>query len=246
MRTILVVFYAGSELLVTLKIDFVSFFTSVLAVMFGALGASQVSADFNSRQRGLIAAARIFSTFEGPTDGSEEDVGEIVPIKGDIKFESCEFSYPARPDFPIFYGDGVSLSVSQKESIGLVGRSGSGKSTILQIVMRFYENTGGSASLDGREFSELNVNNLRNQVGYGKFRRISSNLVHISQVSKFSSLLPFGTSQLASFLHFSTAPLKITFCLESLMPAMLKSLVHARLRKHMILSWTYQMDTRQK
>mmetsp|Transcript_6312 Transcript_6312/g.14244 ORF Transcript_6312/g.14244 Transcript_6312/m.14244 type:complete len:1336 (+) Transcript_6312:149-4156(+) len=164
------VFYVGSLLMVKGQVDFVGFFTSVLAVMFGALGASQVSADFNSRQRGLIAAARIFSVMEGPTDGSEEDVGEIVPIKGDIKFASCEFSYPARPDFPIFYKsperDGVNLSVDQQQSIGLVGRSGSGKSTILQMVMRFYENTGGSAALDGREFSELNVNNLRNQVGY--------------------------------------------------------------------------------
>lgn len=97
--------------------------------MFGALGAGQVSADFNSRQRGLISAARIFSTFVGPTDGSgEEDEGEVVSIKGDIKFQSTEFSYPARPDFPIFYKspeyDGVNLSVDQKESIGLVGRSG--------------------------------------------------------------------------------------------------------------------------
>ena len=96
--------------------------------MFGALGASQVSADFNSRKRGLISAARVFSTLEGPTDGSEEDGGDKVPIKGDIKFEQTEFSYPARPDFPIFYKsperDGVNLSVAQKESIGLVGRSG--------------------------------------------------------------------------------------------------------------------------
>mmetsp|Transcript_15434 Transcript_15434/g.32636 ORF Transcript_15434/g.32636 Transcript_15434/m.32636 type:complete len:1373 (-) Transcript_15434:205-4323(-) len=165
-----VVFYVGSDLMVKQKIGFVEFFTSVLAVMFGALGASQVSADFNSRQRGLASAARIFSTLDGPTDGSEKEVGEVVPIKGDIVFKSCEFSYPARPDFPIFYKsperDGVNLSVAQKESIGLVGRSGSGKSTILQIVMRFYEITGGSAALDGHEFSELNVTNLRQQVGY--------------------------------------------------------------------------------
>lgn len=97
-------------------------------------------------------------------------MGESVLVKGDIKFQSCEFSYPARPDFPIFYHspemNGVSLSVAAKESIGLVGRSGSGKSTILQIIMRFYEATGGSAALDGREFSDLNVNNLRKQVGY--------------------------------------------------------------------------------
>ena len=98
--------------------------------MFGALGAGQVSADFNSRQRGLISAARIFSTFDGPTDAGsgKEDEGEVVSIKGDIKFQSTEFSYPARPDFPIFYKspeyDGVNLSVDQKESIGLVGRSG--------------------------------------------------------------------------------------------------------------------------
>lgn len=165
-----VVFAVGSKLMIQVEIGFEEFFTSVLAVMFGALGASQVSADFNSRQRGLVSAARIFSTLEGPTDGSEEDGGEVVPINGDIKFESCEFSYPVRPDFPIFYRspehDGINLAVAQKESIGLVGRSGSGKSTILQIVMRFYESTGGSATLDGREFSDLNVNNLRNQVGY--------------------------------------------------------------------------------
>lgn len=165
-----VVFYTGSQLMTSQKIGFEAFFTSVLAVMFGALGASQVSADFNSRQRGLIGAARIFSTFEGPSDGSDQLVGEVVPIKGDIKFSACQFSYPARPDFPIFYKsperDGVNLSVAKQESIGLVGRSGSGKSTILQIVMRFYDITGGSAALDGQEFKDLNVVNLRNQIGY--------------------------------------------------------------------------------
>ena len=121
--------------------------------------------------RGLIAAARIFSTFEGPTDGSECVAGDVAHVvNGDIKFESCSFSYPARPDFPIFYKsptmNGVNLSVADKESIGLVGRSGCGKSTILQVVMRFYKITGGSATLDGREFSDLNVDSLRKQIGY--------------------------------------------------------------------------------
>lgn len=165
-----VVFAVGSHLLINGKIGFTDFFTSVLAVMFGALGASQVSADFNSRQRGLISAARVFATFDGPTDGSEEIAGESVQIKGDIKFDRCEFSYPSRPDYPIFYKsaarDGVSFDLAQKESIGLVGRSGCGKSTILQIIMRFYPITGGSAALDGLEFSDLNVNNLRSQIGY--------------------------------------------------------------------------------
>jgi len=165
------VFYVGSQLLVKAKIDFVSFFTSVLAVMFGALGASTVAADFNSRQRGLAAAARIYTTFDGPTDGSHEDQGDVVPIEGDITFQSVKFSYPSRPDSSIFYAsdtmDGVSLHVAPGESIGLVGRSGSGKSTVLQIVMRFYDITGGSALLDkNKEFTDLNVKALRSQIGY--------------------------------------------------------------------------------
>ncbi|KAL7435504.1 hypothetical protein ACHAXM_005193 [Skeletonema potamos] len=166
-----IVFFFGSLLLVDGQILFVNFFTAVLAVMFGALGASQVSADFNSRQRGLIAAARVFATFDGPTDGSEEEIGEgSAAIKGEIKFSSVEFSYPTRPNFPIFYKsdtkDGVNFDIGEKKSIGLVGRSGCGKSTILQIVMRFYEITGGSATVDGMEFSEMNVNNLRKNIGY--------------------------------------------------------------------------------
>eukprot|EP00984_Skeletonema_dohrnii_P003923 scaffold1350_cov137-Skeletonema_dohrnii-CCMP3373.AAC.3 len=166
-----IVFFVGSLLLVNGEIAFVNFFTAVLSVMFGALGASQVSADFNSRQRGLIAAARIFSTFDGPTDGSEYESSEgSTTIKGEIKFSSVEFSYPTRPDFPIFYKsatkDGVNFDLNEKKSIGLVGRSGSGKSTILQIIMRFYEITGGSATVDGTEFSDMDVNNLRKQIGY--------------------------------------------------------------------------------
>ncbi len=133
-----VVFFVGSLLLVNGDIAFVNFFTAVLSVMFGALGASQVSADFNSRQRGLIAAARIFSTFDGPTDGSEYESDEkSATIKGAIKFSSVEFSYPTRPDFPIFYKsaakDGVSFDLGEKKSIGLVGRSGSGKCALFCI-----------------------------------------------------------------------------------------------------------------
>mmetsp|Transcript_23054 Transcript_23054/g.47622 ORF Transcript_23054/g.47622 Transcript_23054/m.47622 type:complete len:243 (+) Transcript_23054:1-729(+) len=73
-------------------------------------------------------------------------------------------------DNAIFYispdRDGVDIDVAKKESIAFVGRSGSGKSTILQIVMRFYDITGGSAKLDGHEFSDINVNHLRKNIGY--------------------------------------------------------------------------------
>lgn len=111
-----------------------------------------------------MVSSRIFSVFDGPSDGSGEEAGTIVPINGDLDFKNLQFSFPSRPGRMI-YKD-LSLSVASKESIGLVGRSGSGKSTILQIVMRFYEIMGGSATLDGQEFSSLDVNSLRQQIGY--------------------------------------------------------------------------------
>jgi len=159
-----IIFFVGSNLLVNMQLYFADFFTALLSVMFGALGASQVSADFNSRAKGRKSAAKIFSIFDGPSDGSGEEAGAIIPIDGDLEFKNVEFAFPSRPS-RLIYKD-MSLSVNRKESIGLVGRSGSGKSTILQIVMRFYNITSGSAKLDGKDFSSLNVNNLRRQIGY--------------------------------------------------------------------------------
>lgn len=120
-----VIFYVGSNLLINMELYFADFFTALLSVMFGALGASSVSADFNSRTRGRKAAARIFSSFDGPSDGSGAEAGAIVPISGDLDFQSVQFAFPSRPD-RFIYSD-MTLNVASKESIGLVGRSGSGK-----------------------------------------------------------------------------------------------------------------------
>ncbi|KAL3769209.1 hypothetical protein ACHAWO_000855 [Cyclotella atomus] len=154
----------AGNLLINMELYFADFFIALLSVMFGALGASSVSADFNSRATGKKCAARIFSSFGGPSDGSGAEAGAIVPIEGGLDFHNVKFAFPSRPDRDI-YKD-MTLNVESKRSIGLVGRSGSGKSTILHVVMRFYEISGGSAKLDGQEFSSLNVNNLRRQIGY--------------------------------------------------------------------------------
>jgi ATP-binding cassette subfamily B (MDR/TAP) protein 1 len=134
-----------------------------------------VSADFNSRQEGRAAAARIFSIMDGPTDGSEiEETGDgagAAPLNGGIHFDKCEFHYPTRPNNAVFYkkegiSDGLTLEVAPKESVGLVGKSGSGKSSILQLVLRFYQVSDGTILMDERKLEELNVNWLRRQIGY--------------------------------------------------------------------------------
>mmetsp|Transcript_84198 Transcript_84198/g.126234 ORF Transcript_84198/g.126234 Transcript_84198/m.126234 type:complete len:1341 (+) Transcript_84198:186-4208(+) len=170
------VFYVGTDLLVEVEINFLEFFTALLAVMFGAIGASQVSADFRERQLGRAAAARLFSVIE---EDSVED-GNHIPepenggsVEGGLEFKECEFAYPTRPDHAVFYkapsneNEALTLSVLPKTALGLVGRSGCGKSTVLQLVLKFYNCTGGNMSLsDNGEFKDLNVNWLRRQIGY--------------------------------------------------------------------------------
>ena len=173
------VFYVGTLLLVEVEISFLEFFTALLAVMFGALGASQVSSGFREGQYGREAAARVYSVIE---EDSVEDGNHFAdPRSGDLaegglNFDECQFAYPTRPDNPVFFkaqsnrDKALTLSVQPKTSLGLVGRSGSGKSTVLQLVLKFYQYGEGQVTLtDGEnrmDFKDLNVNWLRRQIGY--------------------------------------------------------------------------------
>ncbi|KAG7348906.1 ABC transporter [Nitzschia inconspicua] len=171
-----IVFYVGTHLLVEVQINFLQFFTALLSIMFGAIGASQVSANFSAQQEGWASVARLLSVMEGPEDDPDDTrstASTIVDLQGDVSFEHGQFSYPTRPDNMIFYpspsnnNDGLNLSVKAKESLGLVGRSGSGKSTVLQMVLRFYKLTSGSCNLDGgNNIQNLNIKWLRQQIGY--------------------------------------------------------------------------------
>jgi ATP-binding cassette, subfamily B (MDR/TAP), member 1 len=170
-----IIFYVASKLLVEVKIGFQDFFTSILAVMFGALAIAQVNADFNAQQEGLLAANRVFELIDEPLDDKDpfNDQGERPEsLNGAISFKSLSFAYPTRPNNPVYYpsatnnGDGFSLSINPKESVAFVGASGCGKSTALQILLRFYDAYSGLVLVDGQNVEQLNLSWLRNQIGY--------------------------------------------------------------------------------
>jgi ABC-type multidrug transport system fused ATPase/permease subunit len=97
------VFFVGSKLLLEQGLLFVDFFTSILAVMFGAIGVGQVNADFKAQQDGRAAAARIFAIADEPLDEMDpfSEKGEkLSSLDGSIAFESCYFNYPSRPNKP--------------------------------------------------------------------------------------------------------------------------------------------------
>src|SRR5689334_1383804 len=75
----------------------------------------------------------------------------------------CVWRVVSRPDVPIF--NGFSLKVAPKTTVALVGASGSGKSTIIQLLQRFYDVEGGDILVDGQKLADMNIKSLRNRIG---------------------------------------------------------------------------------
>merc|ERR550534_1147254 len=118
--------------------------------------------DLNSA---LAAAARIFSLLDRrPTIGCDPSQGrKLKEVEGNIELRDAEFSYPSRPDQQIL--NRLNLSVKAGEKIALVGESGCGKSTVLQLIQRLYDLHQGSLFVEGHNIESINVPQLRSKLG---------------------------------------------------------------------------------
>ncbi|XP_065254516.1 ATP-dependent translocase ABCB1-like [Emys orbicularis] len=96
-------------------------------------------------------------------DSSAKEGYRPDKLKGDIKFKNIHFSYPSRPDIKILKG--LNLKVQSGKTIALVGSSGCGKSTAIQLLQRFYDPVQGEITLDGRDIRTLNIKWLREHIG---------------------------------------------------------------------------------
>jgi len=117
--------------------------------------------------KGGPAIRSIFSILDrgSKIDPLSDVVGEKPSqILGDIQFKNVSFVYPARPEVEVLKG--FSLDIKRGETIALVGASGSGKSTIVLMIERFYDPSNGDVFIDGHNSKDLNVEWLRKQLGY--------------------------------------------------------------------------------
>ncbi|MCA9052576.1 MAG: ABC transporter ATP-binding protein, partial [Planctomycetaceae bacterium] len=92
---------------------------------------------------------------------SRADAIRLPRAKGSVEFDRVSFSY--RPDQPVLTD--VSLSILPGERVGVTGETGAGKSTLLSLVMRFYDVTSGSVRLDGHALPDLDLDDLRRNIG---------------------------------------------------------------------------------
>lgn len=112
-------------------------------------------------QRSIGASERILEIIDQPDENSEP----ITPQKlsGEISFNHVNFSYPSRPDYQVLKG--LNFKIEAGEKVALVGQSGSGKSTIINLLMRFYPLNQGVIQADGRNVEEYNLSAFRQNVG---------------------------------------------------------------------------------
>lgn len=137
--------------------------TALFAVILSGLGLNQAATNFYSFEQGRIAAYRLFEMISRSSSTVNHDGNTLVSVQGNIEFRNVYFSYLSRPEIPIL--SGFYLTVPAKKTVALVGRNGSGKSSIIPLMERFYDPTLGEVLLDGENIKNLKLEWLRSQIG---------------------------------------------------------------------------------
>ena len=117
---------------------------------------------YTQAQSALAALERIFSLLDEPAQLQDtEGAIAMPPIRGEVRFQDVTFGY--KPNQPVLKG--VNLLANPGEMIALVGATGAGKSTIINLILRFYDVTGGSVAIDGIDVRQVTQASLRRQIG---------------------------------------------------------------------------------
>jgi ATP-binding cassette, subfamily B, multidrug efflux pump len=156
----LVVWYGGIESVTSKNVTLGELiaFINLIQMLFRPL--RQIADKFNVLQMGMVASERIFEIFDTKSNIARNGHKKIDKLKGKIEFENVNFEYVK--DHPVLKN--MSFTVNPGETIAIVGSTGSGKSTIINIMNRFYEHQGGNVKIDGINIEDYNLDSLREQI----------------------------------------------------------------------------------
>ncbi len=154
-------YFGGKQILnEELKLGELMAFISYIWMLYQPL--KWLGDDYNLMLRAFAGAERIFEVMDSPSDlFNDPDATPMPKIDGRITFKDVTFGYD--PGKPVLRE--INLTVEQGEMIGLVGKSGAGKSTIINLICRFYDVTRGTLQVDGEDIRNIRIEDLRSQIG---------------------------------------------------------------------------------
>jgi len=140
------------------KIGVIAMFVQMAQMLFRPL--RQLADKFNTLQMGMVAANRVFDVLDTNTSIQDNGMLEVTTVEGVIEFKNVRFSYIK--DEEVLKGS--SFKVNPGETVAIVGATGAGKSTIINLLGRFYEINGGEILLDGVSIDAYKLDNLRDKI----------------------------------------------------------------------------------
>ncbi|ESO94117.1 hypothetical protein LOTGIDRAFT_145119, partial [Lottia gigantea] len=158
-------FYFGAYLINEGEMDYVDVFRVFGSIVFGAMALGQASSFAPDASKAQVAANNVFFLLDTkPSINSESTEGsKPSSITSTVHFKDVKFRYPTRPDVQVLQG--LNLEVNPGETLALVGSSGCGKSTTVQLLERFYDTEEGAVCIDKHDIKDLNIQWLRSQMG---------------------------------------------------------------------------------
>jgi subfamily B ATP-binding cassette protein MsbA len=139
-----------------------TFFSFVAALLLTYGPAKNISTSYQDIQEGLAAAKRVFHILDTEPDVKESENAVPLPVvKGDISFSNVFFAYDKEPVL-----HNINLEIKAGEIIAIVGMTGSGKTTLVNLIQRFFDPTSGIVRIDGWDVKEVKLKSLRQQVSF--------------------------------------------------------------------------------
>ncbi|MBE9466254.1 ABC transporter ATP-binding protein [Dyadobacter subterraneus] len=158
------VIWFGAGLVQSGEMSLSDLFTFILYTTFIGASIGGMGDLYAQINKTVGASERIFELLRETSEVTVEDSAEEpkAHVLGEIEYRDVHFSYPSRADLPVLKG--ISLHVKAGEKIALVGYSGAGKSTIIQLLMRFYKHQSGQILIDGKSVTDYGISELRKNI----------------------------------------------------------------------------------
>jgi len=139
-------------------------FTFILYTTFIGASISGMGDLYAQINKTIGASERLFEILQEDSEViiKDSDTTPTAIVEGNISYQDVYFSYPSRKDLPVLKG--ISFDINAGEKIALVGYSGAGKSTIIQLLMRFYDYQSGAVTIDGKLISDYGITELRKNI----------------------------------------------------------------------------------